>query len=1026
MIIRRLLSAGGLAVSLLVLPSCTSPTPGPATRPPVVSTNSSATGALTQSGSVIPTGNVSYTTTWIGNTYGNSDGRHVQDFVNAIAVAPNGTIYTNTYWDESGYESVAYSTDGASMKPLGNTHGVGGIAIALNASYVYVGQSNAVSSTDYQYGLTRRTIGDPTQGAPFNTGATLGTLGQAFLVVNNNVTTAPSATSAAQIAGLAANGSYLYVSNPYASQILIYDASSMAQLATISVPNSQQIALDPNGGLWAVQRATGSLTGNVLHYSAYVPGQTPTLLGSLSVSAPAGIGFDASDRLFVTDDTVNQQVSVYNAAKSPPTLTSSIGVNGGVSANVTGAPPGVVASNKLVWPVAVGVDASDNVYVGSSASGTDLRKFTLSGTMDWMLKASLFLDVPVADPSTDGAVFYGHDSGYNFNYALGAGKEWSYRSFTIDKLHDPQDLRYVDGSTHRSTVGVQVLSNQKKYIMVSDQQSGTAGIYRFNGEVAVPSVIFGNFGQPVLPGMPTGASSYVWTDSNGDGVSEAGEFFDVSSSGSSSEWGRDFDANGGVWRTNVAGVAIDPSIVYYPLQGFDAHANPIYTQTAPVQWAAPAPFTEVDRIKYIPAKGTTKDTLYVTGCTTAAPCPSPPTFGLVGTTMARYDGWLGGNQTPTWQIALPYDPADSRAVKAVDVAGSRVFAGMLGSNAAEDVYVYDATDGNYLGQLTPGPQIGSQMGAIDMDFGLRAYQRQSTGEYVVTVEDVVYGKAIVYRGTMNPIAPPSALPDISSNGLVLSLDPALASQGTDPFYSGSSGSCTPAQLNWADVATLDLSSLPFDGVLTNFGACNSQLGWVGNGTSASPYSLAMNASSALVTTAQNLNITGDAAFTLSAWVVLNPAAGWNGPNPPYNSGILGFGSVPTGGEGVGLLYGYRAGAGILSVEYGNLEGYYSGSQAVPAGKWVNLVYTKSPGPIATTSALYLDGALIQGAAASPQTPAGAAPNLTTTPLYIGQWGAYWPLGNALLSVGDVQVYDRALAPSEVEANCAALASRYGG
>ncbi|HVZ87386.1 MAG TPA: LamG-like jellyroll fold domain-containing protein [Polyangia bacterium] len=975
---------------------------------------------------MIPTGNVSYTTTWIGNTYGNSDGRHVQDFVNAIAVAPNGTIFTNTYWDESGYESVAYSTDGSSMKPLGNTHGFGGISIALNSSYVYVGQSLGVSSTDYQYGLTRRTIGDPTQGAPFSTGSTLGTLGQAFLVVNNNVTSAPTAANSAQIAGLAANGSYLYVSNPYASQILIYDASSMAQLATISVPNSQQIALDPNGGLWAVQRATGSLTGNVLHYSAYVPGHAPSLLGSWMLAyAPAGIAVDASDRLFLSDDTVYQMMGVFDATTSPPTLQSLIGVPGGALGSETGEPRGFVAPNKLVWPSALGVDASDNIYVASSASGTDLRKLTLSGTMEWMLKASLFLDVPVADPSTDGAVFYGHDSGYNFNYAGSGGSEWSYRSFTIDRLEYPQDPRYVYGSSgHRSTVAVQVLSNQNKYMMVSDQQSGTAAIYRFNGEVAAPSVFFGNFGQVPLPNLPTGASSYIWTDSSGDGLSEANEFADVSTS-SSLEWGRDFDPNGGVWRTNVASTSTDPSIIYYPLLGFDSASNPIYTTAPPEQWPAPAPFTEVDRIKYIPAT----DTLYVTGCTAAAPFgPLVPTFGLAGTTMARYDGWLGGNRSnPTWLIALPYDPADSRAVKAVDVAGSRVFAGMFTSNSAEDVYVYDATDGNYLGQLTPGPQIGSQMGDIDMDYGLHAYQRQSTGEYVVTVEDVVFGKAIAYRGSMNPIPPPSALPNITSNGLVLSLDPALASQGTAPFYSGSSGSCTPAQLNWADVATLDLSSLPFDGVLTNFGACNGQLGWVGSGTPAAPYSLAMDASTAVVTTAQDLNITGDAAFTLSAWVVLNPDAGWNAQNPTtiFNTGILGFGGVPTEGQGVGLLYGYRAGTGILSVEYGNLEGYYSGSQAVPAGKWINLVYTKSPGPIATTSALYLDGALINGAAASPQTPAGATPNLTATPFYIGQWGPDWLLGNAILSVGDVQVYNRALSPGEVESNCAALAARYG-
>ena len=80
------------------------------------------------------------------------------------------------------------------------------------------------------------------------------------------------------------------------------------------------------------------------------------------------------------------------------------------------------------------------------------------------------------------------------------------------------------------------------------------------------------------------------------------------------------------------------------------------------------------------------------------------------------------------------------------MAGHRIFAGIIGSNIKEQMYVYDTETGALLGQMTPNPDFG-RIGWIDMSHGISAFQR-SNGEYVVFVEEVTFGKNLVYRGSM--------------------------------------------------------------------------------------------------------------------------------------------------------------------------------------------------------------------------------------------------------------------------------------
>jgi hypothetical protein len=77
---------------------------------------------------------------WIGNTFGFGDGTWTQINITAIAVAPDGKVYTNAPWDESGAEASVYQ-NGKMLGFAGGTHGWGnggGNAIAVNRKYAFV------------------------------------------------------------------------------------------------------------------------------------------------------------------------------------------------------------------------------------------------------------------------------------------------------------------------------------------------------------------------------------------------------------------------------------------------------------------------------------------------------------------------------------------------------------------------------------------------------------------------------------------------------------------------------------------------------------------------------------------------------------------------------------------------------------------------------------------------------------------------------------------------------------------------
>jgi hypothetical protein len=176
-------------------------------------------------------------TSWIGNTYGGAK-KWVQQDIHALAVTADGTVFTNVPWDEGG-GNVGEYREGELVHFAGHTHGWGangGEAVAANAKYVYFGmemrnEGGRLSDPgtwppkgSTWFGVSRRTRADISRPASFpgGKGGKGDTLKESFLPVVE----VPEKTDGA-LPGICADDARLYVADPQAAQIKVFDAETM-------------------------------------------------------------------------------------------------------------------------------------------------------------------------------------------------------------------------------------------------------------------------------------------------------------------------------------------------------------------------------------------------------------------------------------------------------------------------------------------------------------------------------------------------------------------------------------------------------------------------------------------------------------------------------------------------------------------------------------------------------------------------------------------------------------------------------
>jgi hypothetical protein len=673
-----------------------------------------------------PLSNISYKTSWIGNTFGGGS-KWVQIQISAMYVASDGTVYTNSVWDEAGREAGIYK-DGDAIAKASNLHGwgrTGGEAVTANSKYLYIAMTQGAidkmvvqdyppSQTNWHCVRRYNLSGEP---APFAGGRGYD---KSMLIVSTS----------GQVTGLANAGGELYVSDSATNRIRVYDTETLAELRSWSSDRPKQIAVDTQSNLWILQTKDASNPPKILHYS-----KTGTLLSQkiTDVVDPTALAIDRQGRLLVTENGPRQQVLIYDISGTPK-LISTFGTPGGIYSGTRGE----VGELKLNGLTGVGTDKAGNIYVsndGFGGSGTDLRKFSAIGKMQWQLLGLQFVDNADADPGTDGLDVFTKHEHFMMDYSKENGQEWSYKAYTLDKFRYPDDPRLHNQNHSAASVFVRRIKGQR-FLYLTGMFANQLSVYRFDGGIAVPSAIFAR-AHSTWPTNQPAKGSWLWHDKNGDGSIQSNEYESLGAE-DDSIWGWEVDSNGDVWQASESG-----AIGHYPVQGLDTYGTPIYHAATSQKTPMPAPFKSLTRIKYFPET----DTMYLTGYTNERPHIGKE-WGTVGTEIVRYDNW-NQSRNLRWRVALPYEPSDNPdpsaksflVIKAMDVVGDRVFA--VSSKTAE-VYVYDTATGTAIAQLKPGMEVAGESGWVDIPYGLRAFQR-SNGEYLVFVEEDAKAKVIMYR-----------------------------------------------------------------------------------------------------------------------------------------------------------------------------------------------------------------------------------------------------------------------------------------
>ncbi|AFY45112.1 NHL repeat containing protein [Nostoc sp. PCC 7107] len=668
-----------------------------------------------------------YKTSWIGNTFGGGD-KWVQNNIEAMYVAPNGTVYTNSHWDEAGREAGIYK-DGNVIGIVEDTHGwsrSGGKAVTANSKYIYItlGQG-AIGKTDKDYppeGTTWYTVrrynlaGKP---APFNKGRGWD---KSMLIVSNQ----------SEVTGLATVGNELYVSDYATNKIRVYNSETMQELRSFSVANPGAIAIDKQANIWVLQNQN-----KILRYSP-TGKQLPQQI--TNIPKPTAIAIDHQGRLLVADNSQRQQVLIYNI-KNQPVQVGTFGTKGGVYANT----PGEVQALKLYGITGIGGDSSGNIYVNSNGfnkSGTDLRKFSASGKPIWQLHGLLFVDNADVDPQTDGLEVFTKQEHFLMDYNQPSGKQWTYKAYTLNPFKYPQDPRL-----HTSPDATFVRRIQgKRFLFMTNMYASFMQIYRFDsakdGKIAIPAGMFvgthGGGEKSVSGNWPPhqpNKGEWIWRDRNGNGKFDQGEYDQSEDYPYLGGWW--VDNKGDIWKTLRTQDGI--GIRHYPLQGLDQHGNPMYSYSSMQKQKTPSMITDLRRIEYFPET----DTMYLSGFTVDHPAVGDDS-GVVGSEIIRFDNWRkGNNPTLRWRTVIPHDTTGKREVStaAMSVAGDYVFAVKM---KTAEVYVYNAKTGATVKTLKPGAEVAGESGWIDIPQGIRAFRR-SNGEYVVFVEEDWKGKVIMYR-----------------------------------------------------------------------------------------------------------------------------------------------------------------------------------------------------------------------------------------------------------------------------------------
>ncbi len=628
---------------------------------------------------------------WFGNTFSGKT-QWVQSGISGLTALPDGTAVATSVWDEP-HKEIGYYKDG---KPVGERISGGCSGVTFDDTYLYVGDSGMGKN----YAGVRRHTRDGKE-APWPA------LGDAKWIRFD--TDAPWH----EVNGLATDGKTLYVTAIGLTAIRVYDAATGALRHTLPIAQSGPLALAKDGTLWLANDAgVTQLTASGAPTGKTIPGVT---VGALAV--------DPQGHLVAAVNGTRNQVVRYDVSGAQPKEIGALGDAGGVFA---GPRRGAMGDTRLPVVTGLGIDAAGNVYCNT---GSLLRSYTPEGKLRWELQCTVFCTCSDFDPATDGADIYDHRYHYRNVPGAPAGQDWRWVGVTADPGRFPEMaegrgqnavLRRLNGRLYRYTWGESVTIHRQEA----------------DSEIFVPCAMYyaNEYRASWRPAAAPAKGRFIWTDLNGDGQADKGEFTQPAPDATPSHESFNYyvDDRGGIWEPEDRW-----GVRYLPLKGFTPAGAPLYDFAAHVWYARPAEFIQVLRVLYFPAT----DTMYLSGLTWDHPVTGHEYgWGCCGHELICYDNWTKPTRKLRCRMPFPDGAEDIKALTVCDT-GNRAFVGEMEGNV---LFVYDTKTGKYLGIIEPDATLFGGVGWIDIDAGVRVFQRKS-GELVLLDEDSYAQKQMVYR-----------------------------------------------------------------------------------------------------------------------------------------------------------------------------------------------------------------------------------------------------------------------------------------
>lgn len=741
---------------------------------------------------------LTYTSTWIGNSWPGGP-NWVQTTISALYVLPDGTLLTASSWDEAHRENTIYSHEGEIVAGVCSSQAR---AIAANERYVYARVNRAVDGKRMQ-GIARyfrdRFVERAGPGgqyrlrwctpAPFEGG--MGPHKNELYLAESvpyyqgrrrqeEILQDPEAAEKyrhprQQIVSMAVDGSQLFIAEDITHRIHILDCETMEEVGTIKVEYPGALAVVPGGNVWVVRRPK--------HSGGLLPGAPWLELGDYEiveltrdgratgrvirgVRLPSAMCVTPDGTRLIVADSHPERLQVVEFALDSP-RPRPVGVFGEPGGVYGGSVPGVRGPNRLNYISGVGVDAHGCLFVASRApSGSWLRRYSPARAFMWERYTATFMNGAVAVPGTDGTdVFIGRGGSnrLHVDYARTTGPLDRWYAVTWDPYRYPEDVR-------RHGFYLQRLPNGRLYIVLHGIESGTLVLRQQPGShIFVPSLYMnggqyhGNESKTYPPHHP-GKHRFMWRDVNGNGRIEKEEYVYVGPAHNAWSW--TIDSKGDLWEFHGRSPL---GFVRHRLRGFDAHGNPLYDfslyrEAGRDQRGRPRYQLDMRRLEYFPLPepfgghqavrqffyDADRDRMFVFGFPADMPEKLRNVWS-VGRIAARYDNFTSGPRLVS-VVSLPYGKRDERngkpdagdVIRAVAVAGELLFAARTRATEEGQVWVWNTSNGQFLGTLKPGKELWGETSLVDIPEGIHALRR-SNGEYVVFVENNWKNLQIVYR-----------------------------------------------------------------------------------------------------------------------------------------------------------------------------------------------------------------------------------------------------------------------------------------